>query len=645
MLRSSAPRLAVAAGLVAACAALGTGPFSVVFAPATAVAQTSTMPGPHPSIPPESLAIIDKMPPLQRARYYAARAPRVFPAYVPALGETAKTVADRRFDQIVDAWFSEEALARPTFATNAGVHDYDRRLEATSRAAILRRMQRARNYVYATRNVEIDHISPWRRLDYESFVNRLEAVELDLNVLRGWERNPNFYSGVLSNGIFALVKRDFAPADARLAAVNARLAEASRVFKDGRENLKNPPKIQVEVAIAQAKGLVTFLRDVVPTRLEAATDAKEKALFAKRQAAAIAEVESWIAWLEKDLLPRSDGDFRIGKEAYQRKLLLDEGVGTPVDSLLRRGYRELADNHRRMRLVAARIDSSKTPAVILAEMAKQGPAADSLLAVTRGGLAKIRAFIEEKSICTPPPNQNLLVAETPVFNRSASFASMDSPGVYERVANEAYYNVTPPDPSWDAARQAEHLGFYNPWQLEIVSIHEAFPGHYYQFLHLKNVPSIVRQLMGSGSNSEGWAHYCEEMALEEGFGGGEPRYELAMLNLALQRIGRYIVGIEMHVNGWTMEKGTEFFEKECYMARVNAEREARRGTSDPTYLVYSLGKWEIQDLRAAVKEREGARFRLGAFHDRFLSLGRLPIPLMRTAFLDDKSYGARSASP
>jgi hypothetical protein len=291
------------------------------------------------------------------------------------------------------------------------------------------------------------------------------------------------------------------------------------------------------------------------------------------------------------------------------------------------------------------IDPAKTPEAILAEMAQLGPAEDSLLTVTRAGLDKIRGFIAEKRICTPPRNQNLIVAETPVFNRSGSFASMDSPGVYERNANEAYYNVTPVDPAWNGAKKAEHLGFYNPWQLEIVSVHEAFPGHYYQFLHLKDVPSLVRQFMGSGSNSEGWAHYCEEMALEEGFGGGDPHYTMAMLNLALQRIGRYIVGIEMHVGGWSMEQGTEFFVKECYMARVNAEREARRGTSDPTYLVYSLGKWEIQDLRAAVKQAQGDRFVLGDFHDRFLGLGRMPIPLMRTAFMDDKGYGVGSASP
>jgi uncharacterized protein (DUF885 family) len=356
------------------------------------------------------------------------------------------------------------------------------------------------------------------------------------------------------------------------------------------------------------------------------------------------KTERYVAWLEMELLPRSTGDFRIGREAYQAKLRFDEGFSDPVDSLLARGYRELAENHRRMTETARLIDATKTSQQVLADMAAEFPAEDELLPATRAGLDRIRRFIEEKQICTAPPKQNLLVAETPIFNRSGSFASMDSPGVFEANANEAYYNVTPADSAWSDEKKAEHLGFYNPWQLEIVSIHEAFPGHYYQFLHMKNVPSLIRKLMGTGSNSEGWAHYCEEMAIEQGFGDGDPRYTMAMLNLALQRIGRYIVGIEMHVNGWTMDQGTEFFARECNMAQVNAEREARRGTSDPTYLVYSLGKWEIQRMRADVEHAQGEHFVLGAFHDRFLELGRLPLPLMRTALLDDAQYGKRTTT-
>ena len=570
-------------------------------------------------------------------------APRLLPRYQPAENEPARTPDDKKFDKLIDTWFEGELETRPSWATGVGVHAYDSRLEATSQAAILARLSRARQFLLEARGIEVDHLSLNRRLDQEIFVAKMLGINLDLDTIRPWERNPAYYPGVVSNGIYGLVKRDFAPVDSRLMSINARLALVPRVFSDARTNLKNPPRVYTEIALGQTRGLVSFLRDLLPPAIAGAQDAQLKATFAKRNAAAIAEVERYAKWLETDLMPRSDGEFRIGRRAYQEKLYDDEMVSESVDALLARGYVALADNHRRMVEVAHRIDPSKTPEQVLADMASVHPSEDSLLIATRAVLGKIRQFIVDKKILTPPTNQNLNVVETPIFNRSLSFASMDSPGVFEQHANEAYFNVTPVDSAWSAAKKAEHLGFFNPWQLEVVSIHEAFPGHYYQFLHLKEVPSLVRKLMGSGSNSEGWAHYCEEMAIEQGYGDGDPRYEMAMLNLALQRIGRYIVGMEMHVNGWTQDHGTEFFVKEAYMARVNAEREARRGTSDPTYLVYTLGKWEIQELRAKVEARMGRKFVLGEFHDRFLSMGRAPLSVIRTAFLDP-SYDLMNAS-
>ena len=559
---------------------------------------------------------------------------RLLPPYQPAENEPARTPDDKRFDKLIDTWFTGELETRPAWATSVGVHAYDSRLEETSQAAIQQRLARARQFLLEARSIEIDHLSPNRRLDQEIFVSKMLGINLELDTIRSWERNPGYYPGVISGGIYGLVKRDFAPVDSRLMSINARLALVPRVFADARANLRNPPRVYTEIALGQARGLVTFLRDLVPPLVAGAQDAQVKATFAKRNAAAIAEAERYAKWLETDLMPRSTGEFRIGRKAYQEKLYDDEMVGESVDTLLNRGYAALADNHRRMVEVAKRIDPSKTPEQVLADMASVHPSEDSLLIATRAVLSKIRQFIVDKQILTPPTNQNLNVVETPVFNRSLSFASMDSPGVFEQHANEAYFNVTPVDAAWSADKKAEHLGFFNPWQLEVVSIHEAFPGHYYQFLHLKEVPSLVRKLMGSGSNSEGWAHYCEEMAIEQGYGGGDPRYEMAMLNLALQRIGRFIVGIEMHVNGWSQEQGTEFFVKEAYMARINAEREARRGTSDPTYLVYTLGKWEIQKLRTDVQAKMGNKFVLRDFHDKFLSMGRAPLPAIRTAFLD-----------
>ena len=570
-------------------------------------------------------------------------AARLLPPYRPAANEPARTADDRRFDQMIDEWFAGELSSRPGWATGVGIHAYDARLDESSQAAIQKRLAGAREFLLRTQGIDPDHLTPNRRLDQEIFSAKLRGIDLDLETVRPWERNPGYYTGIVSGGLYGLVKRNFAPVDSRLASVNARLAEVPRVFTDARANLKNPPGIYTEIALGQTKGLVQFLRDLLPGRLTDARDATARATFARRNAVAVRAAEEYAKWLETDLMPRSKGEFRLGRKTYQEKLAYDEMAYENVDSLLARGYAALAENHRRMVEVARRIDPAKTPEQILADMARQHPSEDSLLTAARAGLDKIRRFIEEKKILTPPTNQNLNVIETPVFNRSLSFASMDSPGVFEKNANEAYYNVTPVDADWSPEKKAEHLGFFNPWQLEVVSIHEAFPGHYYQFLHLKRVPSLVRTLMGSGSNSEGWAHYCEEMAIEQGYGDGDPRYELAMLNLALQRIGRFIAGIEMHVNGWTQDQATAFFQRDAYMARVNAEREARRGTSDPTYLVYTLGKWEIQKLRAEVRARMGDRFVLGEFHDRLLGMGRTPLSVIRTAFLDP-TYGVLTES-
>ncbi len=580
----------------------------------------------------------------------AASGAHLLPPYRPAVDEPAVSGADKAFDAMVDEWFAGELVQRPSFATNVGVHDFDAQIERTDAASVAERLANTQAFLARARKIDPAQLTFDRRIDHSIFVSRLQGNVLELDTVRGWERNPNYYTAVASGAIYGLVKRDFAPLDTRLRAINARLALVPRVFADARANLKNPPHIYTEVAIAQAQGLVSFYRDLLPPQVAKATDAAQLALFKERDAAAVKAVEDYAAWLKSDLLARSNGEFRLGRDTYQKKLADDEMCDVDVDTLLAQAFRALDDNEARMQAAAHKLDPATTPKQALDAMARLHPAADSLIIDANAVLDKIRTWIANNHIMTPPEHQNLRVIETPIFARSLTFASMDSPGVYETHANEAYFNVTPVDTTWPADRQAEHLGFFNPWQLEVVSIHEAFPGHYYQFLHLKQVPSIVRQLMGSGSNSEGWAHYCEEMAIERGYGNGDPRYELAMLNLARQRLGRFICGIEMHVHGWTFDQATDFFVDRCYMARVNAEREARRGTSDPTYLVYTLGKWEIQKLRKEVENRMGPRFDLAWFHDRFLDLGRTPLAAIRTAFLDPKDgilarEAARGSAP
>ena len=555
--------------------------------------------------------------------------PAALPGYAERLGVPARSDADRAFDRVVDEFLIFSFRSQPIRATNVGIHDYDAMTPATDRAGIEAALAEVEGYLGRLEKIDAKSLGRDRGFDHAMLTSRLRGTLLDGKTIQNWKRDPNYYLSIASGGVHSLLKRDFAPLEDRGWNVVARITEIPRVLQNARANLENPPRIYTEIAISQAAGLAKFLGDLVPAQMAPVRDPVLREEFDHHLAQAVGAANDFHDWLKNDLLPRSKGDFRLGADTYAKKLLYDEMVSTPLDSLYRRGEQALRETQARMQKEANTIESGLSVNDALARLEKDAPSAPDLVPSTEAKLGAIRRYVAEHHILTPPAHEDLKVAETPVFQRSLSFASMDSPGVLETKATEAYYYVTPPDAAWSPERQKEHLGFYNPVQLEVVSIHEALPGHYYQFLSLKKCPSLVRALFGPGSNSEGWAHYCEQMMLEQGYGAGDHRYQLAQLNLALQRICRYMMGLALHTRGATYEDAEKFFEDEGYMAKVNAEREARRGTSDPTYLVYTLGKWEILDLRDEVKKREGAAFDLQKFHDRFLTYGRAPIPLIR----------------
>jgi uncharacterized protein (DUF885 family) len=274
------------------------------------------------------------------------------------------------------------------------------------------------------------------------------------------------------------------------------------------------------------------------------------------------------------------------------------------------------------------------------ELGKDHPTPAELVPSTRATLEEIRQYLVDKHIITIPSEVRALVAETPAFNRALSFASMSMPGPFETRATEAYFYVTTPEPTWNAEQTEQHMSFYNRYALPLVSIHEAYPGHYVQFLWTNHkVRSKVRQMLGSGSFTEGWGLYTEQMMLDEGFGGSGPNADKLRLNqlaLYLQRLARYQVGLSLHTRGMTYEQAVRFFEEQAYMTHTNAEREARRGTSDPTYLVYALGKKMLMELREEARAKWGASFTLQRFHDQVVSYGYPPIPILRRLVLAEE---------
>ena len=325
-------------------------------------------------------------------------------------------------------------------------------------------------------------------------------------------------------------------------------------------------------------------------------------------------------------LAHPSGTYAIGAASYARRLELQEGRAIPLDLYERVGARALAATKAEFVATAAKIDPAKTPAQVYADLGKQHPAADKLLATAQDELAALRAFVERKHLVTLAPEFDVRVRETPLFNRQTSFASMNTPGAFEKVATQAYYYISPPEPTWTPAQQEQHLSFFNDFALPIVSAHEVMPGHYVNFvLHKYEKLSLVRALSGNPSYSEGWAHYDEQMMVDEGWGDGDPRVRLAQLALALQREARYLVGLREHTQGMTVDQGTAFFVDNAFMPEIAARREALRGTQDPLYGYYTLGKLEILKLRDDYRKKLGAAYTLQKFHDAFLAHGNPPI--------------------
>ncbi|HZT32518.1 MAG TPA: DUF885 domain-containing protein [Bryobacteraceae bacterium] len=546
--------------------------------------------------------------------------------------------APLEFRRLADRFF-EEAYFRyhPTEGTSAGFHQYDVRLEDYSAATRREEAALLHTFLGEFESLDARSLPPEAAADRELLIARIRSMLLDLEELRSWERNPDSYSSGVTNSIFGIMSRRFAPPADRLRAVIAREKAIPAVFAEARANLKNPPEIYTRIALEQLPGIVSFFRKDVPAAFAEVRERGAWPEFETANRAVIEALQAYGQFLQNDLLPRSHGEFRIGAKNYRRKLAYDEMVDTPLDRLLAIGVEDLRRNQEALRETAAKINPRGEPRQILEDLEKEHPAPDHLLTTFRDVLSGLRDFIEQHGIVDIPSQVLPIVEETPPFMRALTFASMDTPGPFEKVAKEAFFNVTLPEAGWGPRQVEEHMAAFNRGTVISTAIHEAYPGHYVQFQWLQQAPSKTRKLLWASSNAEGWAHYCEQMMLDEGYHSGDLGLRLGQLQDALLRDARYIVGLEMHTGRMTFEQGIEFFMREGYQTRAVAERETKRGTADPTYLVYTLGKLQILKLREDYRRMQGTRFHLREFHDRFLRQGVPPVKIIRRALLGNDS--------
>jgi uncharacterized protein (DUF885 family) len=563
--------------------------------------------------------------------------------------------AMQTFHFVSEQYFSDVLFHfAPTYGTQSGLHQYDAQLEDYSAASVQRQIAALHTYEKKIEEIPADGLDASIAADREILLNSIRSQLLSLEVIRNWEKNPDLYSSGVTNSIFVLMERPFAPPNTRLRSVVEREKQIPQVFVEARKNLKNPPHIFTEIALEQIDGLISFFEKDVPAAFVDADDAQAKAEFAKTNAAVIQSLKEYAAWMKSDLLPRSNGDYRLGSDTFAEKLAYDEMVDIPLDRLLQIAMNDLHRNQAEFARVAKEVDPTKTPQQVLEELATIHPAPDKLLSSFHGTFDSLIAFIRAHRIITIPSDVQPTLEETPPFMRATTFASMDPPGPFETHSTKAYFNVTLPEKDWTSAHVAEHMASFNVGTIISTSVHEAYPGHYVQFLWQDQFPSKIRKLIGANSNIEGWAHYTEEMMLEEGYAAPPPNatpeqvresrlIHLGQLQDALLRDARFVNAIKLHTGigepdgKWTIDQAVDFFVREGYQSRSVGLVETKRGTVDATYLYYTLGKLEIMKLRDDLKKKQGAAFNLEAFHDNFMRQGFAPIKVIRKAMLHDDS--------
>jgi uncharacterized protein (DUF885 family) len=548
-------------------------------------------------------------------------------------------IASEPLPHFVDDLLSYLHEAHPTHATLDGVHTHDDLLEDVSRQAIEAEVHALTGYLRRVDEIRPESLTAVERLEQQMIASNVRSRIFELEHVRTWERNPQHYSDLLASSLAGQVLFNYAPASERARRVLSKLRQTPRLIQAARDNIKEPPGIFVKVGIETMRGALTFINQELPRALAEVDDMHLLGDLADAQAEASQAVGSYVEYLETELAPKARASFRLGRDHFEQKLKLDEGLSVPLDRLLAIATRELHETQEAFKTLAGRMNGG-SPLETWARTKSQHPKPGELVGTGRQQLVELATFLERHSIITLPPGEQITVAPTPEFYRW-SFASMWTPGAFETKPTRAYYYLTDVDASWPEARQNEHLRDYNYPTLWSISIHEVYPGHFLHFQHLRRVTSKARKsiMFAPASFVEGWAHYCEEMMMEAGFGREDYGVKLGQLAEALVRLARFIVCIRLHAEDMSVEQGMRFFRDEAYMEEGSARREAERGTFDPTYLVYSVGKLMLLKLRQDYKQQQGKAFSLRTFHDTLLGQGTAPFWLHRQLMLGGADDG------
>ncbi|WP_044987050.1 DUF885 domain-containing protein [Sorangium cellulosum] len=515
-------------------------------------------------------------------------------------------------DRIVRAWVADE----PAFARSRGLHEQDGKVGDYSAAAIERRLARLERDRAALAAIDAAALSPDEALDRALLLQQIDLKLFNGRDLEEWRRRPQFYGELF--GVNHYLDRAYAPLPERarrlLEHEKAALAQVPRVL----ENLASPlPKPVVEVAAKIFRGYAEYLRGDVVKLLKGVGDAAFQADLEETNAALADAAERLAEHLAKVELPKGDASHVLGEARYKKLLLAQEGLSIPLAEFKRMGEEDLAANKAAYQELARKVKPTR-------------PKAEQLLAEATRVMEASRRFVVDRGIVSLPSDERAIVKETPPYMRWNS-AFLDAPGPFERKGLEAFYYITKPDPSWPKKEQEEYV--MPRGTLLSTTVHEVYPGHFVQGLWVNRAPTEAQRMFESYSFVEGWAHYAEQMMIEQGFGKEDPQSRLGQLADALLRNCRVVVSLGVHAEGMGLDEAERRFVDDCAQDRATAREQALRATFDPGYFAYTLGKLQILKLREEAKAAQGAAFSLRRFHDALLAHGSPPLPLIRERVL------------
>jgi uncharacterized protein (DUF885 family) len=534
----------------------------------------------------------------------------------------------------VDDYLSFLYEVHPTGATMDGVHVHDDLIEDYRRSAIDTHVSALAGFARRLDSIPSADLALREQVEHQIVSSNIRARQFELEATRSWERNPHVYADTLASSLAAQAIFAYAPETDRARRVLSKLRQVPRLVQAARDNIKEPPAIYVKVGIDTWRGAMSFIDADLPRAFSNVDDMHLLGDLADACTEAVQTIGAYVDDLENEIRPKAKGTFRLGRDRFEQKLRLEEGITLPVDRLLAIATRELAATQEEFRTLAGRLNGSD-PIEAWRKAKRKHPEPGTLISTAREQLDELHTFLSRNAIMSMPESAGVQVAPTPEFFRWSS-ASMWTPGPFESRPSRAMYYLTDVDPKWETEKQLEHLRDFNTPTLWTISIHEVYPGHFLHYQFLRKVDSKVRRstMFAPASYMEGWAHYCEQMMIEAGFGKGDHTLKLGQLAEALVRLARFIVGIRLHTEDWSVEQGVRFFVDQAFLEESSARREAERGTFDPTYLVYSAGKMMLLKLRHDWYEEQGGKPSLRAFHDALLAQGSAPFWALRKLMLD-----------